>query len=56
MKLISNDSERRVFSLAVTGGPEQDIEEVLNLGVHQGYFHSSSLGIRRGPEGLDSMY
>ena len=47
-KLISNESERRVFSVAVTRGPETDVEKVLNLGIRLGYFHPSSLGNKEG--------
>ena len=48
-KLMSaNQSERRVFSVVVTRGPDADVERVLNLGVHWGYFHLSSLGDKEG--------
>lgn len=48
-KLVSDGlSERRVFSVAVTGGAEADVEEVLDLGVHWGYFHPSSIGNKDG--------
>lgn len=41
-------SERRVFSVAVTGGPEPDVAEVLDLGIYWGYFHASSIGNKDG--------
>ena len=47
-KLISEDSERRIFSVAVTRGPEVDVADVLDLGVRLGYFHPSSLGNKEG--------
>lgn len=47
-KLVSNESERRVFSIVVTGGPENDVERVLRLGIHLGYFHPSSIGNKEG--------
>lgn len=47
-KLVSSESERRVFSIVVTGGPEIDVERVLRLGIHLGYFHPSSIGNKEG--------
>lgn len=48
MKLLSDDAERRVFSIAVTRGPEDDVASVLNRGVDLGYFHAASLGNKEG--------
>ena len=47
-KLLSQASERRIFSVAVTHGPEADVADVLDLGVRLGYFHPSSLGNKEG--------
>ena len=47
-KLISRDSERRVFSVAVTGDADRDVEDVFSLGVGYGYFHQSSIGNKEG--------
>ena len=48
LKLISNDSERRVFSVAVTGHASPDVARVFELGVAYGYFHISSIGDKEG--------
>ena len=47
-KLISNDAERRVFSVAISGTPDPEVLEVFNLGVRYGYFHRSSIGNKDG--------
>jgi hypothetical protein len=47
-KLISDDSERRVFSVAVSGTPDPDVLAVFELGVRYGYFHRSSIGNKDG--------
>lgn len=41
-------SERRVFSIAFSNGPKQDVQEILNLGVKYGYFHRSTIGNKEG--------
>jgi hypothetical protein len=46
--LISNRSERRVISIALSEEPTLEIAAVLKLGVQQGYFHASSLGNKEG--------
>ena len=46
--LVSNRSERRVFSIALSNPPDEEIRSVLKLGVQQGYFHTSSLGNKDG--------
>ena len=48
LKLVSDDAERRVFSVAVTGEPERDVFEVFEFGVELGYFHRSSIGNKDG--------
>ena len=47
-KLISGDSERRVFSIAVSDNPDPDILEIFNLGSQFGYFQRSSIGNKDG--------
>lgn len=46
--LLSNRSERRVFSVAFSGEISQETENVLNLGIQLGYFHSSAIGNKEG--------
>ena len=48
LKLVSNDAERRVFSVAISGNPEPEIVKVLDLGVRYGYFHRSTIGNKEG--------
>lgn len=47
-KLVSDDSERRVFSIAVSGNADRDIQEIFEVGVRYGYFHRSSIGNKEG--------
>lgn len=47
-KLVSNDAERRVFSVAISGMPDREIVDVFELGVRYGYFHRSSIGNKDG--------
>jgi hypothetical protein len=46
--LISDRSERRVFSVALYDEPDHAVREVLRLGVRYGYFHESSIGNKDG--------
>lgn len=46
--LLSDASERRVFSVALTDEPSSDVLEVFDLGVQYGYFHQSSIGNKEG--------
>ena len=46
--LISDASERRVFSVALSDGGTSDVLEVLRLGVRYGYFHESTIGAKVG--------
>lgn len=48
LKLISDDSERRVFSVAISGQPDCEVLDVFDLGVRCGYFHRSSIGNKDG--------
>lgn len=42
--LISDRSERRVFSIAFSDAPSDDIMDILKLGIRFGYFHESTIG------------
>lgn len=46
--LVSSASERRVFSVAFSQEPAQDILDVFKMGVRYGYFHESSIGNKEG--------
>ena len=46
--LISNSSERRVFSIALSSKPSKELEKVLSLGVRYGYLHESTIGNKQG--------
>ena len=46
--LVSDRSERRVFSIALTNAPTKEIKTVLDLGVQTGYLHSSYIGTKDG--------
>lgn len=48
LKLVSNDAERRVFSVAISGDADSEVLEVFELGVRCGYFHRSSIGNKDG--------
>ena len=48
LKLVSNDAERRVFSVAISGEAAGDVKRILELGVRCGYFHRSSIGNKDG--------
>ena len=47
-KLVSDDAERRVFSVAVSGEPARDVSVIFEIGVRHGYFHRSSIGNKEG--------
>lgn len=49
--LTSDRSERRVFSIAFSDTPTDEIIEVLRLGVRFGYFHESTIGKKDGITG-----
>lgn len=49
--LISERSERRVFSIAISDVPSTEVERILNLGIQLGYFHSSTIGRKDGKSG-----
>lgn len=41
-------SERKIFSFAISGSVDKDLQEVLDLGVQLGYFHKSTIGKKNG--------
>jgi hypothetical protein len=46
--LISDRSERRVFSVALSDEPSEEVRSVFQLGIQYGYFHQSSIGNKEG--------
>lgn len=46
--LVSDSSERRVFSIAFSDDPDEEVARILKLGVKYGYFHRSSIGNKEG--------
>ena len=46
--LLSDASERRVFSIAFSDGPDDDVKKVLDLGYRYGYFHKATIGNKEG--------
>ncbi len=49
--LVSERSERRVFSIAVSDNPSDIVQRILKLGVQLGYFHRSTIGKKDGMSG-----
>jgi hypothetical protein len=54
-KLISEDSERRVFSVAFSGPADPEVTAIFELGVQFGYFHRSTIGNKDGT-GRTALY
>ncbi len=46
--LVSDDAERRTFSVAFSNGPDEEVRSVFNLGAEYNYFHKSSIGKKEG--------
>lgn len=46
--LLSDASERRIFSIAISGELSKEVLQVLKLGVRYGYFQESSIGNKEG--------
>ncbi len=46
--LLSDASERRVFSIAFSDGPDDEVRQVLDLGYRYGYFHRATIGNKEG--------
>lgn len=53
--ILSDRSERRVFSIAFSNVPSEDVKEVFRLGVELGYFHQSTIGNKEGT-GRTTLY
>lgn len=41
-------SERRVFSIALSDRPDEEVQRVLDLGVQEGYFYRTTIGTKTG--------
>ena len=50
-KLLSNQSERRVFSIAISDQTSDEVGKTLDLGVQLGYFHRSTIGRKENKSG-----
>lgn len=46
--LVSNRSERRVFSIALSDDPPEEIMRILRLGVRHGYLYEAAIGSKEG--------
>jgi hypothetical protein len=46
--LVSDRSERRVFSIAFSDTPSDELRDVFALGIQYGYFHESAIGNKEG--------
>lgn len=49
--LLSDRSERRVFSVAISDQPSPKVEKIFRLGMRLGYFHKSTIGRKDGGSG-----
>lgn len=54
-KLLSDDAERRIFSVAISGEPAADVIDIFELGVRHGYFQKSTIGNKDGT-GRTTLY
>lgn len=46
--LVSDRSERKVFSIALSNAPDDEIKRVLKTGVRLGYLHEATIGNKAG--------
>lgn len=53
--LVSNASERRVFSVALTDSPDKELYEIIDMCEHFGYIHKRTIGNKYGT-GRNRMY
>lgn len=53
--LMSDAAERRVFSIAFSNGPDNEVRDVFALGIEYGYFHKSTIGKKEGA-GRTALY
>ena len=42
--LLSDKKERRVFSVAISDEPSEEVERIFEIGLQLGYFHKSTIG------------
>lgn len=55
--LISDKSERRVFSVAISDKPSEEVLRILDIGLQLGYFHKSTIGRKEaGSIGRTKLY
>lgn len=53
--LVSEISERRVFSIALTDRPDEELQRILDMGEQFGYLHKSTIGNKSGT-GRNTLY
>ncbi len=53
--LMSDAAERRVFSVAFSNGPDDEVREIFELGTEYNYLHKSSIGKKEGA-GRTALY
>lgn len=53
--LVSDRSERKVFSIALTNIPDKELKDVFRLGVRLGFFHEMRIGNKDG-NGRTTLY
>lgn len=53
--LVSEASERRVFSVALVDTPDEELREILEMGEQYGYIHKSTIGNKQGT-GRNRLY
>lgn len=53
--LVSDAAERRVFSVALTDSPDEELYEILDMCEHFGYLHKRTIGNKTGT-GRNRMY
>lgn len=53
--LVSNATERRVFSVALVDNPDDKLREILDMGEQYGYLHKSTIGNKQGT-GRNRLY
>ena len=55
--LLSDRSERRVFSVAISDQPSDKVKKIFRLGMRLGYFHKSTIGKKdSGSGGRTALY
>ncbi|AZA64392.1 hypothetical protein EG345_06490 [Chryseobacterium carnipullorum] len=45
---VSDRTERVVFSVALNDLPDEELKEILELAIHYGYLHQSTIGNKQG--------